>query len=259
MTLAGSASERRSAMERDFWGHHLPSFQEALRTFERGPDPMTAAAFRILEPLGGTRVLDFGCGAGVTSAWLAALGAEVTGLDITPEAIASAHELCRGVGIRASFVQADLAEPSTDLPTFDRLFGGMALHHVDVATLAPILAKHLTPGGVGAFIETTASNPLLWFGRRYLVGRFGIPRFGTPDERPLARGDLAQLRGAFGQATFVRSEVHFLRIIDRQLLGFRHPRASAIAKSADEILALLPALQWLSYHRVVRVDKSRVR
>lgn len=228
----------------------------AVTAYRQGPDSMTAQALDLLEPLAGARVLDFACGAGVTTAWLAARGANVTGVDITPQSLDIARQLCRAVEIDASFVCGDIAAISSSLPHFDRLFGNMALHHVPLATVAPILGEHLEPGGVGSFAETTYTNPLFWFGRRYLVGRFGIPRFGTHDEKPLDRHDLSLLRDAFGEAAFVNSEVHFLRVFDRQLLGFRHPKASMVLKAIDDMIGRSPALQWLSYHRVLFVRKK---
>ena len=84
----------RDVREADFWGHHLPSLDESLFEHGRGPDPNTAAMMDLLEPLDGATVLDFACGTGVTSAWLAARGAKVVGVDITPESISRARQLC---------------------------------------------------------------------------------------------------------------------------------------------------------------------
>src|SRR5688572_30172410 len=94
----------RDVREADFWGHHLPSVEESLLEHERGPDVNTRAMLDLLEPLEGMTVLDFACGTGVTSAWLAARGAEVVGLDITPESIERARVLCKSVGVDATFV-----------------------------------------------------------------------------------------------------------------------------------------------------------
>src|SRR5438874_13734376 len=73
---------RRIAAERGFWDDHLPGLTEATWRFEAGPEPNTAHAIEALEPLEGCTVLDFACGAGVTSAWLAQRGAQVVGIDI---------------------------------------------------------------------------------------------------------------------------------------------------------------------------------
>ena len=109
--------------EQAFWDEHVPSFDEWRREYESPPDPNTAAMLDALEPLDGCTVLDFACGAGVTSARLAARGATVTGLDISPMSIQAASEYCRAVGLDSTFVVGDLE--SADLPTdrFDRIAG----------------------------------------------------------------------------------------------------------------------------------------
>jgi SAM-dependent methyltransferase len=205
-----------------------------------------------LEPLADAHVLDFACGPGVTSAWLAARGALVTGIDLSPRSVARAEELARRVGARASFLAGDLSD--VELPLFDRIAGRYALHHVDVRSVAPLLARHLRRGGRAAFLETASSNPLFRIARRGLVGRFRVPRYGTEDERPLARHDLAVLEEHFGPLRVEVAEMQFLRILDRQLLGYRHPRASRMLAWVDDRLL---RLGWRSgsYQQVLVLDR----
>ncbi|MDA0172439.1 class I SAM-dependent methyltransferase [Solirubrobacter taibaiensis] len=61
----------------------------------------------LLPPVAGRRVLDAGCGAGRHSAWLAEQGAEVVGLDASPEMLARARARVPG----GTFAVADLGEP----------------------------------------------------------------------------------------------------------------------------------------------------
>lgn len=205
-----------------------------------------------LEPLDGAHVLDFACGPGVTSAWLAARGAAVTGIDLSPQSIARAEELARRIGARATFVAGDLG--AQELPLFDRIAGRYALHHVDVATVAPLLARRLRRGGRAAFLETASSNPLIRIARRGLVGRLRVPRYGTEDERPLTGRDLAVLEKHFGSLRVEVAEMQFLRILDRQLFGYRHPRVSRILAAVDDRLL---RLGWRSgsYHQVLVLDR----
>src|SRR5438128_283816 len=96
-TKPGRAVEAR---EREFWDEHVPSLDRCLREYERGPDANMRALLDALEPLGGAAVLDFACGAGVTSAWLAARGADVVGIDLSPRSVERAAELAERVGAR---------------------------------------------------------------------------------------------------------------------------------------------------------------
>jgi SAM-dependent methyltransferase len=249
-------AQGRKTRERAFWDVRVPSVADCLREYNGGPDVMTAALLDAVEPLDGARVLDFACGTGVTSAWLADRGATVTGLDLSSESTARAGEFCRATGAEVTFVTG-LLESKQCLGTFDRIVGRFALHHVDCAAAGPLLAAHLGPGGVGAFLETMDSNPLLRLARRHLVGRFGIPRLGTLDEHPLTRSDLALLEKAFGELKLQVPLLTFFRIFDRQILGFRSRRASQALGALDDLLLTRFHLNSWSYHQLLVVSDAQ--
>jgi len=249
-------TDDRAAREKDFWGHHIPSLEEGLATYSAGPDPNTEAMLRAVGPVQGATVLDFACGAGVVTAWLAARGAQVVGLDLSPDAVARARELLDALGLDATLVATTLEDGGEELGTFDAIVGRYALHHTDVAELAPVLASRLRPGGTAAFVETFASNPVLRLCRRWLVGRAGIPRFGTLDERPLDRAAIAALESAFGAVRIEVAQMRFLRIFDRQVLRYRSERLGSALAAVDDLLARLPGSTALSYHQVVVLRKT---
>ena len=97
-------------------------------------------------------------------------------------------------------------------------------------------------------------NPLLNLARRRMAGRGGVASYGSEDERPLDRGDLRVLREAFGTVELAVGELRFLRIFDRNVLRFRHPRVARALGTADDGLARL-GLGFLSYHQIVRVTR----
>jgi SAM-dependent methyltransferase len=242
------------ARERAFWDEHVPSLDHCIAEYRAGPDPNTKLMLDALEPLAGARVLDFACGTGVVSAWLADRGASVTGIDLSASSIDRARELLDHLGARASFVAGALAELARESP-FDRIAGRYALHHVDCETVAPALAQLLRPAGTAAFVETMAANRLLAFLRSHVAGRFGVPRYGTRDERPLGAADVAALEDAF--AAPVRTEVAeltFLRVLDRQITKFRVRSISRALGAIDDLLLRAGRDRW-SYHQVVIVTK----
>jgi 2-polyprenyl-3-methyl-5-hydroxy-6-metoxy-1,4-benzoquinol methylase len=257
-------AEEREARERRFWDEHVPSVADCLREYAAGPDDLTAALLDAVEPLAGATVLDFACGTGITSAWLADRGAAVTGIDLSPQSTARASEFCRAIGADISFVSrrpryrfvTGPLESQHDLGTFDRIVGRFALHHVDVAAVAPLLASRLRPGGVGAFLETMDSNPVLRLARRHLVGRFGIPRFGTLDEHPLTRADLELLDATFGELELRVPRMTFFRIFDRQVLRHRNRRASRAIGALDDLLLTRLHLDSWSYHQLLVLKRS---
>lgn len=248
--MQANSGEHRKARERHFWDENVPSVAECMREYAEGPDPNTSLMLRVLEPLHGKRVLDFACGVGITSAWLADRGAAVVGLDLSAESVARGRELCGAIGADARFVAGSLDTVDLGTQLFDGIVGRYALHHVDCRVVAPQLAARLRPGGVAAFLETMDSNPVLRLARRHLVGRLGIPRLGTLDEQPLTAGDLAVLRHAFGDLRLDVAELAFLRIFDRQVLRYGSARVSNVLGVLDDLLL---RLGWTSgsYQQVV--------
>jgi SAM-dependent methyltransferase len=112
----------------------------------------------------GTRVLDVGCGIGRWSRLLAARGAIVTGVDLSPTMIAQAQvrAAADGVAGRCRFQVQDLSR--LDLAErFDLVLGVTVLQHIlDPAELRAALmamARHLAPGGRMILLEAAPSAP----------------------------------------------------------------------------------------------------
>ncbi len=240
--------ERRAREER-FWDEHVPALEPCLRQFAAGPDPNTAAMLDALEPLEGVTVLEIGCGAGVLSAWLAHRGARVTAVDVSPASVARAREVAETLAYDIEFVNDWFPSRELNGRAFDRAAGRYVLHHLDLHVAVPALAACLAPSGTAAFVETMATNPILRASRK-LAGRFGIQRFGTDDEQPLGRGDLAMLSEAIGPLQVVVAQMRFFTIFDRQVLRYRSRNASRLLGALDGRLLAL-GLTAASYHQVV--------
>jgi SAM-dependent methyltransferase len=106
----------------------------------------------------GTRVLDVGCGVGRWSRLLAARGAQVVGVDLSPTMIAQASHraAAEGVADRCRFVVSDLAQ--LDLgERFDLVLGVTVLQHIlDPRAFREALVamlEHLAPGGRMVLLE----------------------------------------------------------------------------------------------------------
>jgi SAM-dependent methyltransferase len=240
--------------EREFWDGHVPALERTWERYERGPEPNTKAMLDAVEPLAGRRVLDFACGAGVTAAFLSQRGAHVTAIDISPASVRRASELAERAGHSIEFIAGELTHETFAPKSFDIVVGRYALHHVDLGVLAPILSDVLVAGGRGAFLETMGLNPLLNLARRRMVGRAGVASYGSDDEQPLDRGDIRVLERFFDTVELSVGEMRFLRIFDRNVLRFRHPRLARALGTVDDGLLRL-GLGRLSYHQVVRLAK----
>lgn len=240
--------------ERAFWDEHVPPIEAILREYRRGPSPNTALMLDAIEPVADKRVLDFACGAGLTSAWLAARGARVTGIDISPGSIVRAREVLDELSLHADFVVGDIEHGALGDRMFEAVVGHWALHHVDTAAVGRAISEHLVVGGVGAFHETMGLNPMLRFARRRLMWLPGLTRFGSPDEHPLEQRDLDELRESFGHAELRVAQLTFVRILDRNVFRHRRPRARRLAAAIDDWLLAHGAGSW-SFHQVVCVAK----
>lgn len=106
----------------------------------------------------GARVLDVGCGIGRWSRFLAARGALVLGVDLSPTMIAEARRRAtlHGVADRCRFAVADLAQ--LDLgEQFDTVLGVTVLQHIldpsSVRAALTAMVAHLAPGGRMILLE----------------------------------------------------------------------------------------------------------
>lgn len=246
----------RLQRERDHYDHVIPSAVEVLEEFKRGPDPNVALMLAAAQPGPGRRIIDFACGGGVTSLWLATSGAEVIGIDLSPKSIAVAREAAQRAGLDVTFEVADLETYALG-EGFDAMVGRFALHHLDVDAIAPAMTRCIKAGASAAFVETFATNPVLRLARNHLVGRFGVRRVGTLDEHPLVAADIDALRAAFGQVRIETPFFRFLRILDRQILRFRYRGVSRVLGAIDDVLGRIPALRNWSYQQVVICTRTQ--
>ena len=108
-------------------------------------------------PISGRDILDIGCGTGVLARSLAKLGAVVTGIDPSSEALVRARETAPA----ATFHEA----PAQALPFASETFDGAvflnALHHVPEPAMADALREALRvtrPGGAVVIVEPLAQG-----------------------------------------------------------------------------------------------------
>jgi SAM-dependent methyltransferase len=110
---------------RDAYNQFAAAFAAQVDTKPHNAFYDRPAVLSLLPPINGKRVLDAGCGPGVYAEWLARNGAEVVGVDFSPEMVRLARERLRG---RAEILEADLGR-GLDLPnaSFDVIVSALAL------------------------------------------------------------------------------------------------------------------------------------
>ncbi|HLQ26831.1 MAG TPA: bifunctional 2-polyprenyl-6-hydroxyphenol methylase/3-demethylubiquinol 3-O-methyltransferase UbiG [Acidiferrobacterales bacterium] len=133
--------------------------------------------------LNGKRVLDVGCGGGILAEAMAALGAEVTGIDLgqAPLAVAKLH--LKESGRQVDYQQISAEDLAQQRPgAFDVVTCLEMLEHVpDPASTVNACSRLLKPGGQ-VFFSTINRNPKSWLfaivGAEYVLHL--LPR-GTHD------------------------------------------------------------------------------
>jgi ubiquinone/menaquinone biosynthesis C-methylase UbiE len=117
----------------------------------------------------GLKILDFACGNGENGIYAASLGAECTGIDISPEGVvnSNANALKLGVDGQCKFVVMDGESMTFGDNTFDLGIEYGALHHVDLDKALQELARVLKPDARMICVEALRHNPLIhWYRKR---------------------------------------------------------------------------------------------
>lgn len=116
----------------------------------------------LLGALEGKRLVHLQCNAGQDSLSLAALGARVTGVDLSDEALAFAAQLSADSGLAAEFVCADvldwLAETEQRFEVAFSSYGAVGWL-CDLDAWARGICRVLEPGGLFVYVEF---HPLVW-------------------------------------------------------------------------------------------------
>ena len=149
----------------------------------------------LLREMGGSRVLDAGCGTGRVAIELAARGFSVTGMDLDEGMLSAA----RAKAPELRWIPADLSEASAHLDSeFDvvALAGNVMifLARGTEATVISQLASHLAPGGlfVAGFQLTTGRLTLEQYDTACAAaGLELVDRWATWDREPFDGGDYA--------------------------------------------------------------------
>jgi SAM-dependent methyltransferase len=114
----------------------------------------------------GARALDYACGGGGNALFMAEAGADATGIDISDVSVGNARREAARRGLQASFAVMDCESLDFADNTFDVIYVGGVLHHLDLKRAYPELARVLKPSGRVLCVEALAHNPVFQAYRR---------------------------------------------------------------------------------------------
>ncbi|WP_417620878.1 class I SAM-dependent methyltransferase [Parasphingorhabdus sp.] len=115
----------------------------------------------------GSTFLDLGCGLGEQSLTAAKAGLKVHSIDISPESVEETRDLLTRNGFTDFEAQVMDAEHLTfEDNKFDLIVCSGVLHHMDVVSVFPELARVLKPSGKIIALEALGYNPFIQAYRR---------------------------------------------------------------------------------------------
>lgn len=193
------------------------------------------------------KVLDYCCGDGGVSLFLAKNGAEVTGIDISKVSIEAAKKGAIGEGVEknTSFWVMDAENLDFEDNYFDIIFCGGVLHHLDIQRAYPELARVLKPSGEIICGEPLAYNPIIQLYRKM------TPHLRTEweAEHILNRGSIELAKKYFGKV-----ETRFFHLATLAAVPFRNlagfSSILSLLESVDGVLLKLPILKWQAWQIV---------
>ncbi len=173
-----------------------------------------AATYDFAKPyVAGKRVLDLGCGTGYGTAGLAEVAADVTGVDIAPEAVAHARARYRADGLRFETIgpieSADLPYPDD---SFDVVVSFQVIEHVRaVGRYLSEVRRVLRPGGT--FLCVTPDRTLRLFPGQRPWNEFHVTEYAPGELEAVLRTTFPQvdLYGMTASPEVLRAELRRYR------------------------------------------------
>lgn len=188
----------------------------------------------------GSHALDFACGDGYYSMLMAAAGADVIGIDISPISVRNAAQEAAARGVRAEFQVMDCEAMTFPGRTFDLINVSGVLHHLDLRRAYSELTRVLKPTGSVLCVEALAHNPIFHAYRKL------TPHLRTEFETKhiLRRRDVLAARQYFN-----RIEWRFFHLVNLAAVPFRSSRMfgpvlSTLDAMDSSLLSISPIRWW---------------
>ncbi|MBW2273896.1 MAG: class I SAM-dependent methyltransferase [Deltaproteobacteria bacterium] len=226
----------RHALQRE---SHEARFPRSIRFHEY----LAALVTKYMQACQGARVLEIG-----SNAWTGYLHQrhfqpeELVCINISEEELEAGRRHYEKLAppFPIEFILMDAHDLQLAPESFDVVFGGAILHHLDLQVALDQIYRVAKPSGEILFHEPLGSNPFAALVRRL------TPSARTADERPLSARDLRLIRSKF------ETQLHFLEFtcvlpnaITASLLGSQSKAVDALFYGVDRLASRIPLLPLL--------------
>lgn len=197
------------------------------------------------------QVLDYCCGDGKLTTFLAKNKANVAGIDISEVSIKKAKENARKENVKINFVLGDAENTTFSDNQFDIIYEFGSLHHLDLENAYKELARILKPEGKILCIEALKHNPMIHFYRKL-----------TSDLR--TKWETNHILGAkeigYSKKYFKKSEIlGFFHLTSLFAVPFRNTiffkSILKYLKKIDSVLLKLPFIKWQAWQIIFVLSK----
>jgi SAM-dependent methyltransferase len=246
----GLSDSRRLRSEEEFhddWAAETKVEDVLVReSFEACTAPEHRYIIKTLGDLRGKRVLDLGSGLGEASVYFALQGAAVTACDLSAGMLRVVEKVAAHHGVTVATHQAPAERTGLPDASFDVVYAGNLLHHVDIAPTLDEARRILAPNGVFVSWDPLAHNPVIDVYRRMAGG------MRTIDEHPLKMNELSLFKDRFATVDYRCFWFFTLAVFLRFYLEGAHPSKERYWK---KILKEAPRLENF-YRRLEAWDRA---
>lgn len=202
--------------------------------------------------LAGKTVLECGAGDGANAVWLAAQGAHVAAIELSPVGCERIRQRAayHGLGERVQVYCGDCCRLETMLGenSIDVVFGSAVLHHFPLVEFGASLKQVLKPGAYGLFLENSNANPLYRLGRK-------IRNNETACGSPLTAEQADALIASIGGGAKIYPRFGLFGLMPKYVLRHSQP-FKQLTWSMDSAINTIPAARKWSAHMWVYVRKA---
>jgi len=188
----------------------------------------------------GARALDYACGDGQYSLFMAEAGADVVGIDVSETSVQNAEREANRRQLQARFQVMDCEQMTFADRTFDLINVNGVLHHLDLERAYSEMARVLKPTGSVLCVEALAHNPVFHAYRRL------TPQLRTAfeTEHILRRTDILGARRHFNRIEWRFFHLASLAAVPLRNSRFFNPVLSALETVDSALLVISPVRWW---------------